>query len=102
MNTNKLFLWIAASLMSGAVCAASAMAEPAQPDAYRNLRAVELQPGQAPRLTSGFQELSFNERRFAEPLPMQLAGPIQKVKATKYKPHQRPKHKARKAKTSRS
>jgi hypothetical protein len=101
MRTNKLFLLIAASLMSGALCAASAMADAPRPEAYQRLTAVELQPGHAPRLNGGFQELSGNERRYSEKLPMQLEGAIKKVKAAKYKPQRKPKHKRHKPKTLR-
>lgn len=95
MRTNKYFLLIAASLISSALCAASAMADAPRPEAYQQLTAVELQPGHAPRLNSGFQELSGNERRFNEPLPMQLDGALKKVKATKYKPHRKAKPRAK-------
>jgi hypothetical protein len=96
MHTNKIFLWIAVSLMSGAFCAASAMADAPRPEAYQKLTAVELKPGYAPRLNHGFQELSGNERRYQEKLPMQLEGAIKKVKAAKYKPHRKLKAKPRK------
>ena len=101
MRTNKLILLIAAILISGAFCAASAMADAPRPEAYQQLTAVELQPGHAPRLNGGFQELSGNERRYKEKLPMQLEGAIKKVKATKYKPQRKSKHKRHKSKTLR-
>lgn len=102
MRTNKHILLIAATLMSGALCAASALADAPRPEAYQQLTAVELQPGHAPRLNGGFQELSGNERRFNEKLPVQLDGALKKVKAAKYKPYRKAKpHKAHKRKTIR-
>lgn len=101
MRTNKQFLLIAATLMSGALCAASALADAPRPEAYQQLTAVEIQPGHAPRLNSGFQELSGNERRFNEPLPVQLDGALKKVKASKYKPGHKGKAKPHKSKTIR-
>ena len=87
MSTNKYILWIMASLISGAFCAMSAMADTPRPEAYQRLTAVRLQPAETPRLAHGFSDLSGNERHFQEKLPIQLEGAIRKVKATKYKPH---------------
>lgn len=97
MSTNKLFFLIATTLVSGALCAATALAEAPRPEAYQQLTAVELKPGHAPRLNSGFQQLSGNERRYSEPLPMQLDGAIKKVKASKYKPQRKAKPQKRKS-----
>jgi hypothetical protein len=95
MSTNKYILWIMASLISGAFCAMSAMADAPRPEAYQRLTAVQLQPAETPRLAHGFSDLSGNERRFQEKLPLQLEGAIRKVKATKYKPHPRRHHEKR-------
>ncbi len=84
MNTNKFFLWIAASLLSTAFCAYSAMADVARPEAYQQLTAVELHPTHAPLLQGGVTGLGASERRYYEPL--QLQGVIQRVKARKYVP----------------
>lgn len=101
MRTNKHFLLIAASLITGTLTAATALADAPRPEAYQQLTAVEMQPGHAPRLNGGFQELSGNERRFNEPLPVQLDGALKKVKASKYKPHHKGKKKPHKSKTVR-
>lgn len=87
MSTNKTFLWIAASMLTGAFCAASALASPSQPaDPYVRLSAVEGERvAQAPALNRGFGDLSGNERRYQERLPVQLSGPVKKVKGSKYK-----------------
>jgi hypothetical protein len=83
MSTNKTFLLIAASLLTGAFCAASALAQPSKPDYYQSLSAVEgMNDAQAPAIAGGFYGLSGNERRYAEPL--QLSGPSAKIKRAKY------------------
>jgi hypothetical protein len=86
MNTNKLFLLIAAVLFSGAFCAISAMADVGRPDAYVQLTHVELDTENAPKLINGMSELSSGEPRFQERLPIQLTGPMSHIARAKYKP----------------
>ncbi len=86
MVTNKIFLWIIASLLTGAFCAVTAMAETKHSEAYEGLTAVHLAPGQAPRLLNGVADLSTTEHRHGERLPMQLEGAIKKIKKAKYSP----------------
>ena len=92
MSTNKTFLWIAASMLTGAFCAASALASPMQPaDSYVRITAVEGERAPlTPALSRGFSDLAGNERRFQERLPVQLSGPVKKVKGSKYKKSSKP------------
>ncbi|RYZ96926.1 MAG: hypothetical protein EOP11_22745 [Proteobacteria bacterium] len=83
MSNNKTFLWIAASMLTGAFCAATALAQPPAPDYYSSLSAEEGQTTfVTPAIAGGFYGLSGNERRYQEPL--QLSGAVAKVKASKY------------------
>lgn len=103
MNTNRHFLLVAAVILSGAFCAAAAMADTQAPQPYHGLTAVTLAPGQSPRLARGFSDLGGSERRYGEKLPVQLSGAIKKIKATKYTPKQSKKHQpVRRAKANRS
>lgn len=84
MHSNKFFFLIAASLLTGAFCAYSAMADVNQ-QPYQQLTDVELRTAQTPLLAQGVQGLAGSERRYSERLPVQLDGAIRKVKAAKYK-----------------
>lgn len=84
LPTNKLNFLLAAALLSGVFCAATALAQPSKPDYYEGLSAVEGEGApQAPAIAGGFYGLGSNERRYAEPL--QLSGPSAKIKQAKYK-----------------
>ena len=85
-SKKKLNLWIAAVLMVGLFCAVSTMAEVRHADAYESLTAVPMAPGQAPRFVNGVHELSHDEIRHPEKLPMQLDGAMKKIKKAKYSP----------------
>jgi hypothetical protein len=101
MSTNKLFILAWMSLLSSAFCAMSALADVARPEAYQKLTAVDLNPGHAPGLRSGFTYLAGAEQRYGERLPLQLDGAIKKVKSSKYKKQKHLRPKARKAKAIR-
>jgi len=64
----------------------AAKAELRHADAYESLTAVPLAPGQAPRYVNGVAELSQDENRHPERLPLQLDGAMKKVKKSKYSP----------------
>ena len=64
----------------------TAKAEVHAPDAYENLISVPLAPGHAPRTVNGVAALSAQERRHPERLPLQLEGPLKKIKKSKYSP----------------
>jgi hypothetical protein len=93
MSTNKLFLWIAAALLSGAFCAVSAFAEIEHPEGYKQLTAVEMAPEQAPMLHGGVDSLAGSEASHREHLPIQLEGAMHKIKKTKYAPAAAARHK---------
>lgn len=97
MSSNRTVLWIAFSLITGALCAFTAVAEVHRPAAYEQLTAVQLKPGIAPRTVHGMEDLSAREQKHKEQLPMQLDGPVKKVKKAKYRP-QKQASKARKLK----
>ena len=102
MSTNRFFQLIAAGLVCGAFCAVSAMAEVSRPAAYEQLRAVDLSPGLTPKLAHGVSDLSGNERAYGELLPIQLSGPVSRVRQERYiyvKPVKAIKTKKRRAKT---
>lgn len=84
MSTNRFYKLIAASLICGAFCAASAMADVSRPEAYKRLTAVQLAPGHAPKLEKGFSSLSNSERAYGERLPLQLRGPVKKIESVRY------------------
>jgi len=86
MASNKNFVWIAASLLAGALCAFSAAAETHRPEAYEQLTAVQLQPGVAPQAVHGMDTLGSREDRHKERLPLQLRGAMEKVKKVEYRP----------------
>ena len=86
MKKSKILPWAAVVILSGFVCAVSAIAEVSHPDAYEKLRAFEsYSPAQAPHLVNGVSHLSNKEPRFKEQLPLQLRGAMEKVKHSKYK-----------------
>lgn len=89
MFSQRIFLWIATSLLVGSFCAVAAMAEVHRPEAYEKLTSVELAPGHAPRLINGVSDLSVRESRHTEKLPMQLSGAMKKIKKAKYAPLRR-------------
>jgi hypothetical protein len=86
MNSNKFFLLIAASMLTGVFVAATALAVPSSPEEkYQTLSAVDdLNPSQSPQLRGGFTSLGGDERRYRESLPLQLSGPMKKAKSVKY------------------
>ncbi len=86
MLSQRVFLWIASCILAGSFCAIAAMAEVHHPEAYERLTAVEMAPGQAPRLINGVSVLESRESRHTEKLPMQLRGAVKKIKKTKYAP----------------
>ena len=85
MSMERNALLIAGILLFGTFCAFSAMAEVHHPEAYENLTAVELAPGNAPRLLNGVSELSGSEHGRQERLPMQLTGAMKRLQKAKYK-----------------
>lgn len=82
MATKFHYLFVAAALLS----APAAFAEVHAPQAYNDLTAVPLAPAQAPRLVHGMSDLSSQESRHLESLPLQLSGAVSKVKKAKYAP----------------
>lgn len=84
MKTNKLFLLVAATFLTGAFGAVSAMADVARPLPYQHLTAVTMAPEQAPRLNRGFSDLGDVEGRYQERLPVQLGGPVGKISKASY------------------
>lgn len=75
-------LMLAAALLGSTAAYASTH----RPDAYQDLTAVPLKPGQSPRLSNGVGDLSAREGRHKVKLPLQLEGAMEKVKKSKYKP----------------
>jgi len=77
-----------ASVMAGFFCVISAMAaapHPASMRAYKSLTTVELQKARQPKFQYGIGDLSKNESRYQEKLPLQLRGAIKTVSSRKYK-----------------
>ena len=62
---------------------ASAFASVNAPEPYKKLRAVDLNPSEAPQLSGGMGGLSRYESQYQERLPLQLNGAIQKVQRKK-------------------
>ncbi len=81
-----LKLLVAVVAVAGSFGALSVRAELQHPQAYENLTAVKLAPGQAPRYVNGVSELSGFEKKHAERLPVQLEGAAAKIKKSKYSP----------------
>jgi hypothetical protein len=90
MKTNSFLRWTALCFIAGAFSSVSALASYNKPQYYQSLTAVELAPGQAPRLQRGFSDLAGAERRYGERLPLQLRGPMKKVQSQKYQPRKAP------------
>jgi len=86
MLSKKLKLTLAALCLSSFAAASQAKAELHRADAYESLTAVPLAPGQAPRYVNGVADLSQDENRHPERLPLQLDGALKKVKKSKYSP----------------
>ena len=83
----KPFLVIALAALAGATLAAQALAAPApRPEPYQGLSAVDGgSAGQTPALAGGYGALSTREHGYRESLPLQLSGPMKKLKGAKYK-----------------
>ena len=87
MSTNRFFYLVGAAAITGFLCAWSAFADynPGyNANAYQSLNSVSMQEAKLPRTDRGVNDLSIREARYREHLPMQLSGPLQKIKKAKY------------------
>jgi len=88
----KASKFLMTGLLISALSATAAMAEINAPTSvvenleYLNLRAVELSPLKSPVIQEGQSRLNNREERYAERLPLQLRGAMEKVKSRKYRP----------------